>query len=128
MAQVTKHVLSDSFIAERVYNFLLNYPFEVKNPDEKKYIARIKDGVKNDTFIIGIDYEDIYSFYQSLQIESEDDDEQKELNDYNEAFAEIIKKLDKNPLQVTNIFKEAISQVLHEKFRLPGVEEQMIIP
>ena len=48
MAQeaVEKHVLSNSFIEERIYNFLVNYPFEVKNPDEKKYIAKIKDGVK----------------------------------------------------------------------------------
>lgn len=131
MAQeaVKKHVLSDSFIAERVYNFLLNYPFEVKNPDEKKYIARIKDGVKNDTFIIAIDYEDIYSFYQSLKTESEDSDEQKEIEEYHEAFSEIVKKLDKNPLQVTSIFKDAITEVLRDKFRLPGVdEEEQLIP
>ena len=73
--KVAKHLLSDSFIEERIYGFLVNYPFEVKNPDEKKYIARIKDGVKSDTFIIGIDYEDVYSFYQNLNPDAEEDDD-----------------------------------------------------
>ena len=109
MAQETvevekKHLLSDSFIEERIYGFLVNYPFEVKNPDEKKYIAKIKDAVKNDTFVIGIDYEDIYSFFQGLNPdEEEDDDTKKEVMEYQEAFDEIIKRLNKNPLQITKI-------------------------
>lgn len=131
MAQeaVEKHVLSNSFIEERIYNFLINYPFEVKNPDEKKYIAKIKDGVKNDTFIVGIDYEDVYAFYQSLNPEAEeDDDARKEVIEYKEAFEEIIKKLDKNPLHITKLFKNAIAQVIRDKFRLPGSEDNFEIP
>ena len=125
--KVAKHLLSDSFIEERIYGFLVNYPFEVKNPDEKKYIARIKDGVKSDTFIIGIDYEDVYSFYQNLNPDAEeDDDARKEVLEYKEAFEEIINKLDKNPLHVNKLFKNAVTQVLVDKFRLP--DSEFIIP
>lgn len=118
-----KHHLSDGFIEERIYGFLVNYPFETKNPDEKKYIAKIKDAVKNETFVIGIDYEDIYSFFQGLNPnEEEDDDARKEVFEYQEAFDEIIKRLNKNPIQITKIFKGAVTQLLRDKFRLPEVE------
>lgn len=121
--KLAKHFLSDGFIEERIYGFLVNYPFEVKNPDEKKYIARIKDAVKNDTFVIGIDYEDIYSFFKGLNPdEEEDDDIKKEVLEYQEAFDEIIRRLDKNPLHITKIFKDAVTQVLKDKFRLPDSE------
>ena len=38
MAQeaVEKHVLSNSFIEERIYNFLINYPFEDKRTPVEK--------------------------------------------------------------------------------------------
>ena len=118
-----KHYLADSFIEERICGFLTNYPFETKDPDQKKYIAKIKDAVKNDTFVIGIDYEDIYAFYQNLNPdEEEDDDSRKEVLEYQEAFEEIIKKLDKNPLHITKIFKDAVTTILADKFRLPDSE------